>query len=162
MGLGSGRHGKIIRFLTHQFEVEIETSNRSWIALQGLIGIRSPRAGRWDTCRIPDITIVEAGYWESLDDDKAIIELKHPRPYLVVEVVSESTHTTDYRAKRSEYAVLGIQEYWIVDLIKAVVIVLELIDGLYEAKQFSEEQEIESKTFSNLQLTARYVLNAVS
>jgi Uma2 family endonuclease len=35
-----------------------------------------------------------------------MIELSDPRPFLLVEVVSESTKATDYRAKRSEYAVL--------------------------------------------------------
>jgi Uma2 family endonuclease len=36
-------------------------------------------------------------------------------PLLVVEVVSPSTIAVDYRAKHSEYAVLDIAEYWIVD-----------------------------------------------
>ena len=39
----------------------------------------------------------------------------------MVEVVSPSTQTTDDRHKRSEYAVLGIQEYWIVDPVGEIV-----------------------------------------
>ncbi|MEH2075471.1 MAG: Uma2 family endonuclease [Nostoc sp.] len=35
----------------------------------------------------------------------------------MLEVVSESTKTVDYRAKRVEYNVLNIPEYWIVDLL---------------------------------------------
>ncbi|MCU0547948.1 MAG: Uma2 family endonuclease [Leptolyngbya sp. Prado105] len=45
-------------------------------------------------------------------------------------MVSESTKTTDYRAKCSEYAVLDIQEYWSVDPLDELVLRL-----LYDSKK---------------------------
>lgn len=158
VNLATGRHGKIIRSLTQNFDTENDRLHRDWITLPGLVGIRSPRAGQWATCRIPDITLVSAEQWDALDADEAIVELSHPRPPLVVEVVSESTKTTDYRAKRSEYAVLEIQEYWLVDPLESVVIVLKLIDGLYESTTFSGVDLIVSTIFSEINLSAEQIL----
>nr|WP_256995777.1 Uma2 family endonuclease [Halomicronema hongdechloris] len=53
--------------------------------------------------------------WEALQERKAVIRLNEPPPLLMIEVVSESTKSTDYRAKRAEYSVLDIPEYWICD-----------------------------------------------
>jgi Uma2 family endonuclease len=122
--------------------------------------VRSPRGGRWDTSRIPDITVLTIEQWESLANREAVIELDEPPPILVVEVVSESTKTTDYRAKRSEYAVLGISEYWIVDPIDEVVIVCSLIEGFYDAVSFRGEERIISGSFPELNLSAMQVLQA--
>ncbi|YAG11458.1 Putative restriction endonuclease domain-containing protein [Nostoc sp. DSM 114161] len=78
----------------------------------------------------------------------------------MVEVVSESTKTVDYRAKRVEYNVLNIPEYSIVDPLTNKVTVLTLIEKLYEPVEFVDSQCIESKIFSELKLTAQQVLFA--
>ncbi len=158
MSLGSGIHGAIIKFLEKCFDAENERLGREWSALQALVGVRSPRAGRWDTCRIPDITVVSGEQWRAFGDREAVIELSEPRPFLVVEVVSESTKTTDYRAKRSEYAVLDIAEYWIVDPLVQKVTVCTLIDGLYESEVFEGRDTIVSVTFPDLNLSAEQIL----
>jgi Uma2 family endonuclease len=158
MSLGSGRHGKIIRFLAKDFDAEAERLGRNWVALPALVGIRSPRAGQWATCRIPDITLMLAEQWDALNENEAMIELSDPRPFLVVEVVSESTKNTDYRAKRSEYAVLDIQEYWIVNPLNATVLVLNLLEGLYESQTFSGAEAILSTVFPEIDLTAEQIL----
>ena len=74
--------------------------------------------------------------WENLANREAVIEFNEPSPILVVEVVSKSTQTTDYRRKRSEYAVLAIPEYWIVDPLQDLVTVCALEEGFYEAIEF--------------------------
>ncbi|GAB4539170.1 MAG: hypothetical protein Tsb0014_29390 [Pleurocapsa sp.] len=43
----------------------------------------------------------------------------------------------DYRYKRSEYAALGVNEYWIVDPIEQRVTILVLDEGLYEETIFT-------------------------
>lgn len=68
-----------------------------------VVGVRCPRAGRWDTSRIPDVVVLSLPQWGELRNREAVIELNEPPPLLVVEVVSESTKTVDYRAKRVEY-----------------------------------------------------------
>ncbi|MDB9524365.1 Uma2 family endonuclease [Oscillatoria sp. CS-180] len=73
--------------------------------------------------------------------------------------MSESTKSTDYRAKRAEYSVLDIPEYWICDPLKERVTVCTLLEGWYEAAEFAEENPIESTLFSELRVPNRQILN---
>lgn len=98
--------------------------------------------------------------WEELQEREAIINLNEPAPILVVEVVSESTKAVDYRAKYSEYSVLEIAEYWIVDPLDPKVTVCELNEGRYDDAVFTANQMVQSSVFPSLQLTAEQVLVA--
>ncbi|WP_448562230.1 Uma2 family endonuclease [Trichothermofontia sp.] len=161
ISLGTGLHGEITNFLSTTFQAEIQRLGRSWVSRQMMIGVRSPRSGRWDTSRIPDVVVLPLAQWRQLQTREAVIELGEPPPLLVVEVVSESTQTTDYRSKRAEYSVLDIPEYWIVDPLAAKVSVLTLLEGWYEVAEFQGEAEIKSPTFSELTLTANQVLQGM-
>lgn len=158
MSLGTGKHGGISKFLERTFDDESAKMGKNWTAQKFSVGIRSPRGGRWDTSRIPDVVVLPIEQWEALFNREAIIELNEPPPILVVEVVSESTQTTDYRSKRSEYAVLEIPEYWIVDPIQEVVTVCTLVEGFYDAVAYVGEERIISPTFPDLDLSAQRVL----
>jgi Uma2 family endonuclease len=160
MSLGTGKHGAVTEFLNDCFKDETQKQGSPWTSKDMRIGVRSPRGGRWDTSRIPDVVVLPIEQWESLANREAVIELNEPPPMLVVEVVSESTQSTDYRSKRSEYAVLEIPEYWIVDPIQAVVTVCTLLEGFYDALEFRGEERIISPTFPGLDLTAARVLAA--
>lgn len=103
ISLGSGKHGAVMHFLEQNFNSEITRLARDWIALKALVGVRIPRGGRWDTSRIPDVVVIPISQWRDLRSREAAIELNEAPPLLVVEVVSESTKTADYRAKRVEY-----------------------------------------------------------
>lgn len=157
MGIGSGLHGEIMHFLETLFNTEIERLHRSWIARKALTGVRSPCAGRWDTSRIPDVTIISPEQWQALRQREAVIELHKPPPLLVVEVISESTQSVDYRTKRSEYAVLNIPEYWIVDSLEQVVTLCNLVEGFYDVSEYRNDDHLLSPTFPNLVLTAEQV-----
>ncbi len=98
--------------------------------------------------------------WRELRNREAVIELNEPPPLLVVEVVSESTKTVDYRAKRVEYNILNIPEYWIVDLLSNKVTVFTLIEELYEPAEFVGSDRIQSQIFPELKLTVEQVLTA--
>ena len=158
MSLGTGKHGSIVRFLAKSFDAEIESTGNAWIALPGLVGVRSPRGTRWDTVRIPDVTVMPLAQWEELENREAVINLNEPPPLLVVEAVSQSTKDEDYRAKLAEYAVLDIPEYWIVDPLQSKVTVCELEQGLYNLIEFCGNEVLQSKIFPNLKLTAAQVL----
>jgi Uma2 family endonuclease len=160
MSLGTGKHGAIAKFLERAFDDESAQQETKWTAQKFSVGVRSPRGGRWDTSRIPDVTVLPQEQWEALFEREAVIELSEPPPILVVEVVSESTQNADYRAKRSEYAVLDISEYWIVDPLSEVVTVCILVEGFYDAVEFRESDRIISPTFPKLELTAGQVFNA--
>ncbi len=158
MSLGTGKHGSSIRFLTRQFEDTIAQSQQPWIALPALVGVRSPRGRRWDTCRIPDVTVLSLAQWEAMENREAVIDLNEPPPLLVVEVVSPSTQTDDYRSKRAEYGLLEIPEYWIVDAIAAKVTLCLLDHEFYDLTEFQGEDLIQSPLFPELTLTATQIL----
>ena len=158
MSLGTGKHGAIAKFLERAFDDESARRGTQWTAQKFSVGVRSPRGGRWDTSRIPDVTVLPIEQWEAFANREAVIELNAPPPILVVEVVSESTKNPDYRSKRSEYAVLNIPEYWIVDPLEEVVTVCTLVEGFYDAVQFRNGERIISPTFPELELTAAQAL----
>lgn len=160
MSLGTGKHGNIIRFLTRQFEDAIVRSEQHWVALPALVGIRSPRGGRWDTSRIPDVTVLALAQWEAMTDCETVIDFNEPPPILVVEVVSPSTKTDDYRSKRSEYGVLDIPEYWIVDPLSAKITIGILDHEFYDLIEYQAEYLIESPIFPDLKLSAAQILSA--
>ena len=162
MGLATGRHGSIIRFLQLQFEEFFARSQQPLTVLPSLVGVRSPRGGRWDTCRIPDLTVLSQEQWEAMAEREAVIDLNDPPPLLVVEVVSSSTKIDDYRYKRSEYSVLDIPEYWIIDPLAEKVTVGELNHGFYDLTEFEGEQVVKSPIFPELQLTASQILKSKS
>jgi len=158
MSLGTGKHGAIAKRLERFFDDEITRLKLPWIAQRFSVGLRSPRGGRWDTSRIPDITVLPLEQWDSLSDREAVIDLNEEPPLLVVEIVSPSTQVTDYRSKQAEYAVLGIAEYWIVDPLQNCVIVCTLIEGWYDQIIFRDQERIISPTFSELVLNANQIL----
>ncbi|MCD8489166.1 MAG: Uma2 family endonuclease [Desertifilum sp.] len=158
MGLGTGQHGEIIDFLYRQIDTEIGRTRRDWIVRPVAIGIRSPRAGQWETSRIPDLTVIPASQWRDLRKREAVIELNESPPILVIEVVSDSTKTTDYRAKRVEYNVLSIPEYWVVDPLASKVTIFTLVEELYESAEFTGNQTLVSSIFPELQLTVDRII----
>jgi Uma2 family endonuclease len=160
MSLGSGQHGGVTEFINVCFREEILRLKLDWTSKQMVVGVRSPRAGRWDTSRIPDVVVLSLPQWRELRNREAVIELNEPPPLLVVEVVSESTKTVDYRAKRVEYNILNIPEYWIVDLLSNKVTVFTLIEELYEPAEFVGSEQIQSQIFPELKLTVEQVLTA--
>jgi Uma2 family endonuclease len=161
MSLGTGQHGAVIKFLERNLEVDIAEQNQDWVVLPALVGVRSPKGGRWDTCRIPDLVVMPREQWRSLQTCEAIIEINQPAPILVIEVVSESTKSTDYRAKRAEYSVLGILEYWVVDPLVHKITIFSLDDGWYESYEFTDNEILRSRTFPNLKLTVNQVFGSL-
>lgn len=160
MSIGKGKHGAIADFLNDHFKAEILRQSQPWTSKIFSIGMRSPRAGRWDTARIPDLVVLTTEQWESMLDREAVIELYEPPPILVVEIVSDSTRSQDYKAKRAEYAVLNILEYWVVDPTQQQITVFKLDEGIYEGEEFANGEVIESAVFSDFKLTATQVLSA--
>jgi Uma2 family endonuclease len=164
MSLGTGEHGDISEFLNDQFREEIKRMDLPWVAKDIKIGIQSPRESprgtRWETARIPDVVVLPLDQWNGLKKRESFIPLNEPPPLLVVEVVSPSTVTVDYRAKHSEYSVLDIPEYWIVDPIEQILTVCTLKDGAYTDRVFTKDQPIVSPSFPGLTITADDVLTA--
>jgi Uma2 family endonuclease len=162
MSLGTGRHGRIIKFVDDALNAEIQQLGLDWTAQRLTVGVQSPRGYRWDTCRIPDVTVLTLEQWGDMDAREAVILAHQAPPKLVVEVVSLSTQTEDYRAKWVEYSALDIAEYWIVDPIQNTVTTCVLEQGRYQDTVYQGSVLIRSPTFPSLNLTAEQILKAGS
>ena len=154
MALPTGRHVQIQKFLSQVFEAEIARQQLPWTTIQGGLGIQSPRGNRWDSVRIPDGVVLPLEQWQEMGSREALIRPEDPPPLLVVEVVSEASRAADYRAKRAEYCVLGIGEYWIVDPLEEKVSLLLLHEGWYDVLELQGSERLPSKVFVGLELQA--------
>lgn len=145
------RHILICDFIRDAFKAEINRLKLPWLAIREG-GIRTG----WRKSRIADVYVLEKEQIEDSLDESGILSTS---PLLVIEVVSPESIKRDYRYKRSEYAAIGINEYWIVDPIQQQVNILILDEGLYEETIFTAEQELVSATFSEIKLTPQQILN---
>ncbi|NEO88429.1 MAG: Uma2 family endonuclease [Spirulina sp. SIO3F2] len=159
MSLGSGRHGEIMHQLGRYFEQQIVALGQAWVARQGMIGVQSPQRGQWETVRIPDVVVLPQNQWREIRDREAVVLLSEPAPIVVAEVVSPSTRSTDYRAKRTEYALLGIGEYWVVDALAEQVMICTLVEGFYDTVELKGEQLARSALFPQGNLSVEQLLN---
>jgi Uma2 family endonuclease len=132
------------------------------LGIKQLIAVSSKKA----TARDPDLIVHSSASIQALAGQRqAFLEADMPAPLLVVEVVSNSdsdqkSRNRDYIEKRSEYAMRGIPEYWIIDPIAGLVIVCILSGQAYEALEFRDHEAISSIVFPTVQLTAAQVLKA--
>jgi Uma2 family endonuclease len=147
----SGFHALILAFLYDYLMAEIKRLSLTWKVMPATVGIRTDKA----KSRIPDLMILTAEQCQEIKTmTTAVIEFP---PVLVIEIVSPGNADDDYRYKRSEYAVRGIPEYWIVDPMELKISVLTLVSGFYELAEFSSEDKIISGTFPDLNLTPKMV-----
>jgi len=142
-------HILICDLIRDALKAEIDRLNLSLIATRES-GIRTGM----NKSRIADICVLTKEQVMSSLDRAGICDTPLT---LVVEVVSPESIKRDYRFKRSEYAALGIAEYWIVDPLEQQVTILILEEGLYEETIFTAEQELVSPTFTELKLTPQEV-----
>jgi Uma2 family endonuclease len=117
--------------------------------------------------RYPDFVVLsEEGAIALANAPRSLLRLEMPTPMLNGEVVSPGepggeNYNRDYIDKRKEYAERGIPEYWIVDPVQNVVIVLYLDGEQYrEIGRFENDDRLISPTFPQLQLIASQVLKA--
>ncbi len=116
------------------------------------------------TSRQPDFIVHTEDSLAATLADRILLPMQ-PNPMLVVEVVSNSnsdkkSRDRDYVDKRSEYAARGIPEYWIIDPVKAVVLILCLEDDRYIEYVLMGDDQVASPAFPELSLTAVQILSA--
>jgi Uncharacterized protein conserved in cyanobacteria len=149
----SGWHSDIVDFIQEQFKIEIRRLTLDWVVRPGTVGVRTGIR----KSRIPDILVMTETQHQMIRTLSSAI-LEEP-PLLVVEIVSPNNPDDDYRYKRSEYAALGISEYWIIDPQALKISILTLVSGLYEVIEIIEKDPINSITFPELKLTVEQILN---
>ena len=142
-------HILICDLIRDTLKAEIERLNMPFLATREN-GIRTGIS----KSRIADVCVLNREQIMSSLNETGICNTP---PILVVEVVSPESAKRDYRFKRSEYAALGIEEYWIVDPLEQRVTILVLDEGLYEETVFTAEQELVSAAFSEIRLTPKQI-----
>jgi Uma2 family endonuclease len=118
-------------------------------------------AGAPSTIRVPDLIVLSEDLEVALQGrPRSTIMLDMPPPLLVVEVASpgKRNQDRDYRYKRSEHAVRGIIEYWIIDPEQEQVTVLTLVEGFYEEAVLRGGDRVRSQILDALDLTAEQIL----
>lgn len=148
-----GQRADILELVQLSFHAEIKRLQRPWVVRPGNVGVRTTE----NKSRLPDLVVITEEQRRAIRSISAVLQSP---PLLAVEIVSESNSATDYRYKRSEYAVREIPEYWIIDPLGSKVTVLLLVDGLYQETVFTGPQQIMSPTFLELPLTADQLLQA--
>ena len=129
------------------------------------IGHQIEVQSKYVTARQPDLIVHSENSEAAIVVDGKLLRLGMPLPILIVEVVSSSdtdkkSRDRDYIEKRNEYAARGIPEYWIVDPIEEIVLVLGLQSGEYSSRSFTGEMTIVSSSFPALNIIAKQVLSA--
>lgn len=147
----TGQHSLIIRFLNKAIDAEIERLNLPWIALRD-VGVRTGV----NSSRLPDLCVLTIEQVKQILDVPAVLQSP---ALLAIEVVSPGTGTTDYRQKRSEYAAIGVSEYWIIDSLTQKVSVLKIEQGFYELTEFQGNLVVISQVFPELELTTNQILS---
>ncbi|MEH1781872.1 MAG: Uma2 family endonuclease [Nostoc sp.] len=148
---GTGKHEAIITLLLVRFFLEIQ---KMGLPLQ-------PRPNGTEVLtnkqlRRPDVCVITNEQAKSIETTSAILKTAPP---LLVEVVSPESIDRDYNQKTSEYAAMGVVEYWIVDPLENKIIVCLLNQSSYKQTVFIEDQRIVSQTFPELTLTAQQVFS---
>jgi Uma2 family endonuclease len=146
----SFRHLLIADKLKEILNQEIKRQQKSLICLSEL-GVRTG----WKKSRIADLAVICRSQIIDSLEKRAICEIL---PLLVIEIVSPDSIQRDYRYKRSEYAAVGIAEYWIVDPLEQKITVLTFNEGLYDEQVFLGKTAIASNQFPELKITVNEIL----
>jgi Uma2 family endonuclease len=149
---GTGKHEAIITFVLFQFLLE---KQRLGLALE-------PRPNGTEVMnrkqiRRPDVCVITPEQARAIEKTSAVLQTAPP---LIVEVVSPESVERDYNIKTSEYASIGVGEYWIVDPLENKVTICLLIGEVYNQTVYTGSQQIISKFFPALNLTVQQILSA--
>ena len=165
----TGPHEEVAAFITAKLCVQIDRLDLPWFVLQrGLL--RPANSGM--TAFRPDVAIVDRNELsqEPLWAEQSILTLGSSIKF-VAEVVSGNWQN-DYARKVEDYAILGIQEYWIADYAglggtrhigkpkQPTLSICTLVNGEYEIQQVQGDRPVVSMTFPDLKLTADQILKA--
>jgi Uma2 family endonuclease len=145
-------HFLITKFVEQILDAEITRLALPWLTFRET-GVRTG----YSKSRLTDLCVVTKEQAQELLGQSAVFQMP---PLLIVEVVSPDSIKRDYRYKRTEYAAIGVPEYWIVDAIAAKITLLLWEEGLYEETVWTGNQPILSPTFPNLNLTVDQILAA--
>jgi len=163
-----GQHEFIASFIDAELTLEIRRLQLPYFSSRNTL-VKLNRPGSAD---LPDVIVLDREavgadpYWEQFSTISAGSSAQ-----LVVEVVSTNWQD-DYLRKLTDYEMLGLPEYWIVDYLglgatryigkpkQPAISVYQLMEGEYQIRQFRGAEQVISATFPDLTLTAAQVFQA--
>lgn len=80
-----------------------------------------------------------------------------PAPNFIVEILSDSTKKRDYGIKKTDYALHGVEEYWIIDPINETVEQYLLRGITYELSQKLREGSITSEVITGFTIDVKAI-----
>lgn len=111
-------HQRLLSKLDQKFENFIDTNGGPCHVEPG-VGVFIDDDNRSEL--IPDLTVICN---PENDDDKGI----HGAPDLVIEILSPSTRSYDMKKKYAKYMDAGVREYWMIDIDRKKIIVIDNTD----------------------------------
>ncbi len=164
----TGDHELVRAFLSRELNFEIRRLNLAYsIPSQALVKAVDKKSGY-----IPDVLVLNVPNLvnEPLWKKSSTVSQAESIP-LIVEIVSTNWRD-DYFLKFGEYEEIGILEYWIVDYAalggkrflgnpkQPTISVYSLVEGEYQLTQFRGNDQIQSPTFPELNLTAEQIFQS--
>ncbi|MEM7771024.1 MAG: Uma2 family endonuclease [Cyanobacteria bacterium P01_A01_bin.37] len=109
---------------------------------------------------LPDLFVCLVEPWEAIAlDTSAVFPVGSP-PSLVVEILSPGNWRTDISEKEADYATARVPEYWRINPMDGWIDVLTLGKAnVYEVNRFSGKDQLSSREFPELTLTAQQILD---
>lgn len=162
------KHDTIAELISDLIKDEVKRLKLNYF-VSGRIIIRTETQAGQEQGRYPDLVVVDKNVWESNLIAQSVL---YQPPQLVVEVVSTNWED-DYIDKLTEYQLLGIQEYWLVDYLavasrswlgnpkQPTIFVCTLDENkTYEIKSYQNGDLLISPTFPELTLTPLEILKS--
>lgn len=161
----TGDHEEVAAFLNRKLNVEIDRLKLPYfIPRTYLVKPANSISGYQPDVLVLDRSVLEA---EPLWKKSSTITLGSSVK-IAVEVVSTNWRD-DYGRKLTDYELMGIAEYWIVDYRalgakryigspkQPTLSIYTLVEGEYQVQQFRSSEQLESAIFSELNLTAEQI-----
>ncbi len=164
----TGDHEEVAAFLNRKLNVEIDRLNLPYfIPRTYLVKPANSISGYQPDVLVLDRSVLEA---EPLWKKSSTITLGSSVK-IAVEVVSTNWRD-DYGRKLTDYELMGIPEYWIVDYRalgarryigspkQPTLSIYTLVEGEYQVQQFRSSDQLKSAIFSELNLTVEQIFQA--
>lgn len=166
----TGPHEKVAALVGRKLNVEIDRQDAPYfIPHRCLIkGLSTATAFRPDVVVLDETQLRSEPLWQQ----EPVITLGSSIK-MVAEVVSTNWQN-DYARKKEDYALLGIPEYWIVDYLglggrdyigrlkQPTIMVCTLVGDEYETQQVRGDDNLGSKVFPELRLSASQIFSAAA
>jgi Uma2 family endonuclease len=171
-GLPEGRYeywdGELVALMTESGENDEIINLLFLLLVQAGLSYKLVKPGRCEVevmgtprTRFPDLVILREEHPDLLRRRNTITR-QMPPPRVVVVVVSrgKSNRERDLISKRTQYAEIGVPEYWLIDPEQQDITVLKLVNGAYVEHQVATGSDrLTSPSLGTLPISVHQLLN---